>query len=122
MNLLVLAADAQPHGDLQRWLSDAGHAVDVVASPEAAQQRARAADYDVVVVDAGTPSTGGLSFCVELRAAECWTPVLLLSDRDAVADRVLGLQAGADDYLVTPFAFPELLARLRALARRGRRA
>lgn len=79
---------------------------------------AQAAGYDAIVLDEMLPGLDGLAVCRELRARELWTPVLLLTARDAVDDRVFGLDAGADDYLVKPFSFAELLARLRALKRR----
>jgi two-component system OmpR family response regulator len=80
---------------------------------------AEAAPYDAIVLDLMLPGLGGLEVLRRLRAKQVWTPVLLLTARDAVADRVDGLDAGADDYLTKPFAFAELLARIRAVARRG---
>ena len=77
-------------------------------------------DYDAIVLDVMLPGTDGFAVCRELRTRERWAPVLMLTARDAVEDRIRGLDAGADDYLVKPFAFGELLARLRALVRRGR--
>jgi two-component system OmpR family response regulator len=79
---------------------------------------ARAAPYDAILLDVMLPGGDGFSVCRDLRRQEIWTPILLLTARDAVDDRVVGLDAGADDYLVKPFAFSELLARLRALRRR----
>jgi two-component system OmpR family response regulator len=79
---------------------------------------ARAREYDAIVLDVMLPGLDGFAVCRELRAREVWTPVLFLTARDAVGDRVEGLDTGADDYLVKPFSFAELLARLRALARR----
>jgi two-component system OmpR family response regulator len=80
---------------------------------------ARAVDYDAVVLDLMLPELDGVQVCRQLREAGVWTPVLMLTARDGVEDRVAGLDAGADDYLVKPFSFAELLARLRALVRRG---
>ena len=79
---------------------------------------ARATDYDAIVLDVMLPGVDGFETCRELRAAEVWSPVLMLTARDAVADRITGLDVGADDYLLKPFSFGELLARLRALVRR----
>jgi two-component system OmpR family response regulator len=80
---------------------------------------ARAVEYDAVVLDLMLPGIDGVEVCRRLRQDDVWTPVLMLTARDAVEDRVAGLDAGADDYLPKPFSFAELLARLRALARRG---
>jgi two-component system OmpR family response regulator len=80
---------------------------------------ARANPYDAIVLDVMLPGQNGFEVCRELRAADVWTPVLFLTARDSVDDRVAGLDVGGDDYLVKPFSFPELLARLRALTRRG---
>jgi two-component system OmpR family response regulator len=79
---------------------------------------ARAVDYDAIVLDVLRPGADGFATCRELRAAEVWSPVLMLTARDAVEDRITGLDVGADDYLLKPFSFGELLARLRALVRR----
>ncbi len=118
MRLLVVEDDAKMAGLLERGLREEGHAVDVTGRGEDALWMARSAPYDAVVLDVMLPGGDGFSVCRRLREAEVWTPVLLLTARDAVDDRVTGLDAGADDYLVKPFAFSELLARLRALRRR----
>ena len=89
------------------------------SSGEEALWMAQAHDYDAVVLDVMLPDIDGFEVCRRLRAAGVWAPVLMLTARDSVEDRVAGLDSGADDYLVKPFAFAELLARLRALARRG---
>src|SRR3954447_4454588 len=104
---------------IQRGLVHEGLAVDVVDRGEDAVWKAQAHDYDVVLLDVMLPGIDGFETCRRLREAGVWAPVLMLTARDAVEDRVAGLDGGADDYLVKPFAFPELLARLRALARRG---
>ncbi len=104
---------------LARGLREEGHAVDVTDRGEEALWMARAAPYDAIVLDVMLPGGDGFSICRELREQQVWTPVLLLTARDAVDDRVAGLDAGADDYLVKPFSFSELLARLRALRRRA---
>ena len=103
---------------LARGLREEGHAVDVSGRGEDALWMARAVSYDAIVLDVMLPGLDGLATCRTLRAEELWTPVLLLTARDSVASRVEGLDAGADDYLVKPFSFEELLARLRALTRR----
>jgi len=104
---------------LQRGLTEEGHAVDVASRGEDALWMARAVSYDAIVLDVMLPGLDGFAVCRELRGRDVWTPVLLLTARDAVADRVLGLDMGADDYLAKPFTFVELLARLRAIKRRG---
>ena len=103
---------------LQRGLREEGHAADIAERGEDALWMARANDYDAIVLDVMLPGRDGFSVLRELRADSVWTPVLMLTARDAVQDRVAGLDSGADDYLVKPFAFDELLARLRAVARR----
>jgi DNA-binding response OmpR family regulator len=99
-------------------LSEAGYAVDVAWDGEEGLAYALAADYDVLVLDIMLPQMNGLELLRELRRRGHKTPTLMLTARDTVDDRVGGLDAGADDYLVKPFAFPELLARVRALLRR----
>jgi two-component system OmpR family response regulator len=100
-------------------LSKEGMAVDVAGDGEQGMAMAAATGYDAVVLDVMLPGISGFDVCRRIRAAGVWTPVLMLTARDSVSDRVTGLDAGADDYLVKPFAWPELLARLRALIRRG---
>ena len=104
---------------LARGLREEGHAADVAGRGEDALWMAAAAPYDAIVLDIMLPGIDGLDTCRELRRLEVWTPVLMLTARDAVGDRVTGLDAGADDYLSKPFSFDELLARLRALTRRA---
>ncbi len=105
---------------LQRGLGAAGWAVDVVDRAVDARHAVESTPYDVVVCDIGLPGeTSGLDWCRQLRLDGIWTPVLLLTARTSIGDRVRGLDAGADDYLGKPFAFSELAARLRALLRRG---
>jgi two-component system OmpR family response regulator len=104
---------------LHRGLGEEGHAADVAATGEEALWMAQAAPYDAIVLDVMLPGVDGFSVCRMLRERKVWTPVLMLTARDAVEARVEGLDTGADDYLLKPFAFAELLARLRALVRRG---
>jgi two-component system OmpR family response regulator len=106
-------------GLVTRGLAREGLAADIAASGEDALWMARAHDYDAIVLDVMLPGMNGFETCRRLRGDGVWTPVIMLTARDSVEDRVAGLDTGADDYLVKPFAFAELLARLRALARRG---
>jgi two-component system, OmpR family, response regulator len=104
---------------LKRGLTEDGHVADVARNGEDAISMAVGAPYDVIVLDVMLPGIDGFATCRELRRRNVWTPVLMLTARDAVEDRVEGLDTGADDYLVKPFSFAELVARLRALARRA---
>lgn len=119
MKVLLLEDDVRLAGLITRGLRRDGNAVDTAGTVEDARWHAAESTYDVLVLDVMLPDGDGFSLCRELRSAGDWTPVLLLTARDAVDDRVRGLDVGADDYLVKPFAFAELFARLRALARRG---
>jgi DNA-binding response OmpR family regulator len=107
---------------LKRGLEGEGYAVDTIFDGLSARKRliSRADEYDLVVLDVMLPGLDGMTLCRELRARGLTTPVLMLTAKDAVADRVSGLDSGADDYLVKPFAFAELLARIRTLLRRPR--
>jgi two-component system, OmpR family, response regulator len=104
---------------IQRGLVEEGYAADVAGTGEDALWMARASPYDAIVLDVMLPAADGFAVCRELRSAGVWAPVLMLTARDAVEDRIQGLDTGADDYLTKPFSFDELLARLRALVRRG---
>src|SRR6266511_1554823 len=104
---------------LRRGLQEEGLAVDVAGRGEEALWIAEATEYDALVLDVMLPGIDGFETCRRLREGGVWSPVLMLTARDSVEDRVSGLDTGADDYLVKPFAFAELLARLRALVRRG---
>ena len=117
----VLIVEDQPKlaALLARGLREEGHAADIAERGEDAAWMALAARYDAIVLDIMLPGIDGLETCRELRRRDVWTPVLMLTARDAVGDRVVGLDAGADDYLTKPFSFEELLARLRALTRRA---
>jgi len=103
---------------LRRGLEEEAHAPDIASTGEDALWMARATEYDAIVLDLMLPGVDGIEVCKQLREAGVWSPVLMLTARDGLDDRVGGLDAGADDYLTKPFAFAELLARLRALARR----
>ena len=103
---------------LRRGLEGEGYAVDVVGDGESALSAAGAVDHDAIVLDAMIPAPDGFEVCRRLRRAGRWAPVLMLTARGAIEDRVAGLNAGADDYLAKPFAFAELFARLRAITRR----
>ncbi len=104
---------------IRRGLQEDGYAVEVASTGPDAVWHATEFDYDAVVLDRMLPGFDGLEACRQLRAARRWAPVLMLTARDGIDDRVAGLDAGADDYLVKPFSFAELSARLRALMRRG---
>ena len=118
MRILVVEDEPKIAGLLQRGLVEEGHPTDVVGSGEDAVWMAQAHPYDAIVLDVMLPGMDGFETCRALRAADVWTPVLMLTARTSVEDRIAGLDVGADDYLAKPFAFDELLARLRALARR----
>jgi two-component system, OmpR family, response regulator len=119
MRILVVEDDPKMAALLRRGLQEDGHAADVVAIGDDALWMARAVEYDAIVLDLLLPGLDGIEVCRRLRQSEVWSPVLILTARDGVEDRVAGLDAGADDYLPKPFSFAELLARLRALVRRG---
>jgi two-component system, OmpR family, response regulator len=104
---------------IRRGLHKEGMAADVEASGEAGLYRAQATEYDAIILDVMLPGLDGFEVCRRLRGAEVWAPILMLTARDSVRDRVAGLDGGADDYLTKPFSYAELLARLRALVRRG---
>ena len=122
MRALVVEDDATIAAFVARGLREASFAVDEAADGEAGLEAARRQAYDVAIVDLMLPKRDGLSLIEELRRAGVTTPVLILSARRSVDDRVRGLQAGGDDYLTKPFAFAELLARVQALVRRASRA
>jgi two-component system OmpR family response regulator len=119
MRLLVVEDDLKMAALVRRGLVEDGAVVDVARTGEDALWMAAAAPYDAIVLDVMLPGIDGFETCRRLRADGVWTPVLLLTARDAVEDRVAGLDGGADDYVAKPFSFAELSARLRALVRRG---
>ncbi len=118
MRILVVEDEERLAEMIRRRLLQEGHAADVALSGEEALDWIAVAGYDAIILDVMLPGMDGLAICRAIRAGGVLTPILLLTARDAVVDRVAGLDAGADDYLVKPFAFAELFARLRALARR----
>ena len=117
--VLLIEDDRKAARLLTRGLQEEGFDVDVAPSGEEGDARAGAGGYDVIVLDWMLPGKSGLSVCRDLRARGVATPILMLTARDALSDRVSGLNTGADDYLTKPFAFSELLARLHALLRRA---
>lgn len=119
MRVLVVEDDPRMAAAIRRALGSAGVVADVTASGDDALWMVHAAHYDAVVLDVMLPGIDGFETCRRLRADGCWVPVIMVTAREAVEDRVRGLDAGADDYLGKPFSLAELLARLRALARRG---
>jgi DNA-binding response OmpR family regulator len=118
MRVLVVEDEPKIATFIQKGLQEEHYAVDVAHDGEEALDWAAVAEYDLIVLDILLPKRDGISVCRELRRRGVRTPVLMLTAKDTVDDRVAGLDSGADDYLVKPFAFKELLARLRALARR----
>jgi DNA-binding response OmpR family regulator len=119
MRILVVEDDRKVASFIQTGLRQDGHAVDVLHEGAAAAAEAAVVDYDAVVLDLMLPDESGFQVLRDLRAAKPFLPVLILTAKDGVGDRVAGLDAGADDYMVKPFALAELSARLRALLRRG---
>jgi two-component system, OmpR family, response regulator len=119
MRVLIVEDEVKMAALLRRGLSEEGHLAEVAGDGETAVAMARASAYDAIVLDVMLPRLDGFSACRQMREAGVWTGVLMLTARDSVHDRVSGLDCGADDYLVKPFSFSELLARLRALARRA---
>jgi two-component system OmpR family response regulator len=119
MRVLIVEDDVKMASLVRRGLREEGVAADVAMKGEEALWKAGATEYDALVLDVMLPGIDGYETCRRLRAEGIWAPVLMLTARDAVEDRVKGLDGGADDYLVKPFSFAELLARLRALVRRG---
>jgi two-component system OmpR family response regulator len=119
MRVLIVEDEVKMAGLIRRGMRGEGLAADIAIKGEDALWMAEATEYDAIVLDIMLPGIDGFEVCRRLRAAGVWSPVLLLTARDGVRDRVAGLDGGADDYLTKPFSFAELLARLRALVRRG---
>ena len=120
MRLLLIEDDRKAARLLAKGLQEEGFVVDVAPTGEDGEEKAAVNEYDLIVLDWVLPGKDGLAVCRALRAGATSTPILMLTARDSVADRVSGLSTGADDYLTKPFAFAELLARIRALLRRSR--
>ena len=118
MRILLVEDERRIADFIRKGLSECGYAVDVASDGEEALDWPEVAEFDIIILDVMLPVRDGIEVCRELRRRRVQTPILMLTARDAVEDRVRGLDSGADDYLVKPFAFAELLARLRALARR----
>jgi len=119
MRALVVEDELKMAALIRRGLVEDGYAADVARTGEEAVWMARATPYDAIVLDVMLPGQNGLEVCRLLRESGVWSPILMLTARDGVEDKVSGLDSGADDYLTKPFSFAELLARLRALTRRG---
>src|SRR5947199_387760 len=122
MRLLLIEDDRKAAKLLAKGFQEEGFVVDVAQTGEAGEEQAAVNEYDVIVLDWLLPGKDGIAVCQALRARDLSTPILMLTARDRLADRVSGLSTGADDYLTKPFAFAELLARIRALLRRSRLA
>jgi two-component system OmpR family response regulator len=120
MRLLLIEDDTRLAGLLRRGLRSEGYAVDAAGTVEDGRWMAGENPYDLLIVDVMLPDGDGFQLCRQLRDTGNWTPVLLLTARSTIADRVKGLDAGADDYLVKPYSFDELAARVRSLLRRGK--
>ena len=119
MRVLIVEDEVKMASLIRRGLREEELAADVAIRGEDALWMAQATDYDAIVLDVMLPGIDGFATCRRLREDGIWAPVLMLTARDGVEDRVAGLDGGADDYLTKPFSFAELLARLRAIARRG---
>ena len=119
MKILVVEDDRKVAGFIEQGLKEEGHVVDVAPDGEEATMLAHVYEYDIILLDVVLPKKSGFQVAAELRREGRTTPILMLTSRDATEDVVRGLDAGADDYLAKPFKFEELLARIRALVRRG---
>ena len=119
MRILIVEDEAKMAGLIRKGLRQEGMATDIAAKGEDALWMAGSTEYDAIILDLMLPGIDGLEVSRRLRDDGVWSPILMLTARDGVRDRVAGLDSGADDYLVKPFSYAELLARLRALARRG---
>ena len=119
MRVLLIEDEEKLAALVARGLTERGDVVDVVSTGTQALASARQGEYDVILLDVMLPDLDGFAVCQRLRAERVWTPVLMLTARTSIGDRINGLDSGADDYVAKPFAFQELLARMRALSRRG---
>jgi DNA-binding response OmpR family regulator len=122
MRVLLIEDDRKAAKLLVKGLQEEGFVVDVAFNGEEGDEQAAVNEYDVILLDWLLPGKDGIAICRALRARDVSTPILMLTARDSLADRITGLSTGADDYLTKPFAFGELLARIRALLRRSRLA
>jgi len=122
MRVLLIEDDRKAAKLLSKGLQEEGFVIDVAVTGEEGEEQAAVNEYDVIVLDWLLPGKDGIAVCRSLRAHDISTPILMLTARDSLTDRVNGLSTGADDYLTKPFAFAELLARIRALLRRSRLA
>ena len=120
MRVLIVEDETKMAGLIRRGLREEGIASDIASAGEDAIWKAGSTEYDAIVLDVMLPGIDGFEVCRRLRGDGVWAPVLMLTARDGVPDRVAGLDSGADDYLVKPFSYAELLARLRALSGAGR--
>lgn len=120
MRILIVEDEPKIARFIYKGLAEEGYAVDIARDGEEALSFTQSAPYDLIILDLLLPKTDGVTVCRKIRASNLSVPVLILTARDSIEDRVTGLDAGADDYLVKPFAFTELLARIRALLRRPR--
>ena len=118
MRILVIEDEKKVAEFIRNGLVEEGYAVDAAFDGDAGFELASSGEYDAILLDVMLPRVDGVTLCAGLRAAGCDTPILMLTAKDAVSDKVRGLDAGADDYLTKPFAFEELLARIRALLRK----
>ena len=120
MKILIVEDDARIAAPLAKDLRYQHHSVDIAEDGMAGWNYAQAANYDLILLDLMLPKMDGISLCKKLRSAQCQAIILMLTARDTTSDKVIGLDAGADDYLVKPFQLEELSARIRALQRRSR--
>jgi DNA-binding response OmpR family regulator len=120
MRILIIENEVKLGQSLKKVLVSQGYAVDIETNGESGYARGATEDYDLILLDVGLPRMDGLAVCRHLRADRIIVPILMLTARDTLADKVTGLDQGADDYLVKPFDVEELLARMRSLLRRGR--
>jgi len=120
MRILVIEDEKKVADFIRRGLMEEGYAVDVSSDGEDGYFQAKEISYDCIILDLMLPKLDGISLCRKLRQNNIQTPLIMLTARDSVKDKVMGLDSGADDYLTKPFAFEELLARIRALMRKGK--
>jgi len=118
MRILVIEDDQKLSDIIRRGLSEVGYAVDTAYDGEEGEELAKVVPYDLIILDIILPKKDGIEVCLELRKKKVKSRIIMLTCKDSISDRVKGLDSGADDYLVKPFAFDELLARIRALLRR----